>query len=208
MKLKLKLITTCIAFCMILCFTIVGVWAVVSPKEVNFGGGVGYDVVDVQATVTGSVTGASSNPTLSEIKFDANNSNPDVSSWSGWQLNFNEDTKQDITITINITNDSTEDALKAKLTTETGHSLTNINMSCKSKLGNETETDYIIGTTGEIEIAKAVDSSNKTTLTLTITLSIDDANISANGSLSFKLTLTNAGSTDSGVESGEASGAE
>lgn len=183
MKLKAKLATTCAAFCLILCLTIVGVWAV-TTASIPMGGSVGFTASDVDATISGSFTGISGSQDLTTLKLDA--STTDVASvagyttWQGWTLKFADKT-QDIVLTITVTNDSTERAIDATFTNSSSP-LDNITVSLAG--GDAAgSASYTSGTKVTIQAEQSV--------TFKVTIHVVDANDSASATLAFKLQLDN-----------------
>lgn len=183
MKLKAKLATTCAAFCLILCLTIVGVWAV-TTASIPMGGSVGFTASDVDATISGSFTGISGSQDLTTLKLDA--STTDVESvdgyktWQGWKLNFANKT-QDIVLTITVTNDNTERAIDATFTNNTS-ALTNMTVSLTG--GDAAGSgSYTSGSKVTIQPGQSV--------VFKVTLDVTDANDSASATLAFALQLVN-----------------
>lgn len=183
MKLKAKLVTTCAAFCLILCLTIVGVWAV-TTASIPMGGSVGFTASDVDATISGSFSGISGQQDLTTLKLDA--STKDVTSvagyttWQDWELNF-ADKAQDIVLTITVKNDNTERAIDATFTNSSSP-LDNITVSLA---GGDTDGSgsYTSGTKVTIQAGQSV--------IFKVTISVEDANDSASATLAFALKLDN-----------------
>lgn len=182
MKLKAKLVTTCAAFCLILCLTIVGVWAV-ATANISMGGNVGFTADNVDATISGSFTGISDPQNLTTLKLDANTK--DVTSvdgyttWQNWSLNF-ADKSQDIVLTITVTNDNTERAINATFTNNTS-ALTNMTVSLAG--GNADGSGEYSGTEVTIDPGQSA--------VFKVTLHVTNANNSASGTLAFALQLDN-----------------
>ena len=183
MKLKAKLATTCAAFCLILCLTIVGVWAV-TTASIPMGGSVGFTASDVDATISGSFTGISGSQDLTTLKLDA--STTDVESvdgyktWQGWKLNFANKT-QDIVLTITVTNDNTERAIDATFTDNTS-ALTNMTVSLAG--GDAAgSASYTSGTEVTIPTGQSV--------IFKVTIHVENANNSASATLALNLLLEN-----------------
>ena len=183
MKLKAKLVTTCAALCLILCLTIVGVWAV-TTASIPMGGSVGFTADSVDATISGSFTGISGQHDLTDLKLDA--STTDVASvtgyatWQDWELNF-ADNAQDIVLTITVKNDNTERAIKATFKNSSS-SLKNITVSLAG--GDEAGSgSYTSGTEVTIRATESV--------TFKVTISVNDPNDSASATLAFALQLDN-----------------
>ena len=184
MKLKAKLVTTCAAFCLILCLTIVGVWAVATAANIPMSGGVGYTANGVDATISGSFTGISGSQGLTTLKLDA--STTDVTSvagyttWQNWTLNF-ADNAQDIVLTITVKNDNTKRAIDATFTNNSS-GLDNITVSLAG--GDAAGSgSYTSGTKVTIRATESV--------TFKVTISVDDLNYSASAALALNLLLEN-----------------
>lgn len=183
MKLKAKLVTTCAAFCLILCLTIVGIWAVTAPS-IPMGGNVGFTASDVDATISGSFSGISGSQDLTTLKLDANTT--DVASvdgyttWQGWDLGFADKT-QDIVLTITVKNDNTERAINATFTNNSS-SLNNITVSLAG--GDAAgSASYTSGTKVTISAGQSV--------IFKVTINVDDPNDSASATLALNLLLEN-----------------
>ena len=183
MKLKAKLVTTCAAFCLILCLTIVGVWSV-ATASIPMGGNVGFTASDVDATISGSFAGISDPQNLTDLKLDANTT--DVASvagydtWQNWTLNFADKT-QDIVLTITVTNDNTDRAIDATLTNSSSP-LDNMTVSLAGGDADGSGS-YTSGTKVTIPATESV--------TFKVTLHVTDANDSASATLAFALQLVN-----------------
>lgn len=111
MKLKAKLISTIAAFAMVLCLTIVGVWAA-ATVTVSVTGTVSYTATDVDATVTGSITGITETGKSFTKTFNAA-STEDSGAWDLSDITFVKN--QDVIITLTVKNNSTERPLQATL---------------------------------------------------------------------------------------------
>lgn len=111
MKLKAKLISTIAAFAMVLCLTIVGVWAA-ATVTVSVTGTVSYTATDVDATVTGTITGINESGKNFEKTFNAA-STEDSGAWDLSGITFVKN--QDVVITLRVTNNSSERPLQATL---------------------------------------------------------------------------------------------
>lgn len=183
MKLKAKLVTTCAAFCLILCLTIVGVWSV-ATANIPMGGNVGFTASDVDATISGSFSGISGSQALTTLKLDA--STTDVASvdgydsWQNWTLGFADKT-QDIVLTITVTNDNADRAIDATFTNNSS-SLDNITVSLAG--GDAAgSASYTSGTKVTISAEQSV--------TFKVTIHVEDPNDSASATLAFALQLVN-----------------
>ncbi len=183
MKLKAKLATTCAAFCLILCLTIVGVWAVATPS-IPMSGTVGFTASDVNATISGSFTGISGQHNLTTLKLDASTTNvADVDgydTWQNWDLNF-ADNAQDIVLTITVKNENTKRAIDATFT-DSSSPLDNITVSLAG--GDATGSgSYTSGTKVTIRATESV--------TFKVTIHVENANYSASAALALNLLLEN-----------------
>lgn len=182
MKLKAKLVTTCAAFCLILCLTIVGVWAV-ATASIPMGGSVGFTATDVDATISGSFSGISGTQALTPLKLDA--STTDVTSvdgydsWQNWTLGFADKT-QDIVLTITVTNDNADRAIDATFTNSSSSENITISLAGGNAAGSGS---YTSGTKVTIPAGQSV--------VFKVTLHVTDANDSASATLAFKLQLDN-----------------
>lgn len=172
MKLKAKLISTIAAFAMVLCLTIVGVWAA-ATVTVNVTGNVSFSPTDVNARVQGSITGiagAEGKTYLHEFNADT----PDEQANDTWALeNITFIKHTDVVITLKVTNlDSTR-----KLT---------------AKLENKGATvDNVTATLGTTEAVTV--NPGEEFVEFTFTIHVVDWNKAANYPISLTLTLTNAG---------------
>ena len=183
MKLKAKLVSTIAAFCLVLCLTIVGVWAATSAT-VTMGGNISFKATDVNAEVSGgNFTGVSGAPTLTTLVFDGNETASDASdvtgidTWTGWNLTFSG--KTDATFKITVKNTNAERALNATLTNTTSDA-TNCTISVEV---GEVDKDGQV-----VSVAK-----NNGTVEYIITIHIENPNLAASATLGFELLLANAG---------------
>ena len=166
MKLKAKLISTIAAFAMVLCLTIVGVWAA-ATVTVSVTGTVSYTATDVDATVTGTITG------INETKSFKKDFSADIADTSGaWDLSGITFVKnQDVVITLNVKNNSTERPLQATLANSGGATGTN--------------TTAALGATTDATINAGDD------VDFTFTIHVTDWNIAASYGINLLLTLNN-----------------
>ena len=166
MKLKAKLISTIAAFAMVLCLTIVGVWAAASVT-VSVTGTVSYTATDVDATVTGTITG------INETKSFTKEFSADIADTSGeWDLSgITFVKKQDVVITLNVKNNSTERPLQVTLANNGGPTGTNTTAA----LGETTTS--IIAANGDADF--------------TFTIKVTDWNKQASYGIDLLLTLNN-----------------
>lgn len=170
MKLKAKLISTIAAFAMVLCLTIVGVWAA-ATVSVSVTGTVSYTATDVDATVTGTITGITESGKNFEKTFNAA-STEDSGAWDLSGITFVKN--QDVIITLTVKNNSTERSLQATIANNGGATGTNTT----AELGATTEAT--VGT----------EASNNTA-TFTLTIKVTDWNKQASYGINLLLTLNN-----------------
>lgn len=187
MKLKAKLATTCAAFCLILCLTIVGVWSV-ATANIPMGGSVGFTASDVDATISGSFTGISEQHDLTALKLDASTTNvasvAGYGTWQNWDLNF-ADKAQDIVLTITVTNNSTERAIDATFTDSSSSNNIAISLAGGDAAGS---ASYTSGTEVTIPVGQSV--------IFKVTIHVVDLNDSASATLGFALKLDNVPAAD------------
>jgi len=166
MKLKAKLISTIAAFAMVLCLTIVGVWAA-ATVTVSVTGTVSYTATDVDATVTGTITG------INESKSFTKDFSADIADTSGaWDLSGITFVKnQDVVITLNVKNNSTERPLQATL--------------ANNGEATGTNTTAALGETTTSTIAAGDNAS------FTFTIKVTDWNKAASYGINLMLTLNN-----------------
>ena len=169
MKLKAKLISTIAAFAMVLCLTIVGVWAA-TTVNVTVTGTVGYIAKDVDATVTGSITGITEEGKTYSQTFNSDTvGEPATDTWDLSNITFAKG--QDVVITLTVHNNSTERKLNASIANN----------------GEATgrNTTAALGTTTTAEVATGADAS------FTFTIKVTDWNKEASYGINLLLTLTN-----------------
>jgi len=167
MKLKAKLISTIAAFAMVLCLTIVGVWAA-ATVSVNVTGTVSYTATDVDATVTGTITGIAETGKDFSKTFSA-----DLTDNSGtWDLSGITFVKnQDVVITLTVKNNSSERPLEATL--------------ANNGEATGTNTTAALGTTTTSTVAAG------DTASFTFTIKVTDWNKTASYGINLMLTLNN-----------------
>lgn len=167
MKLKAKLISTIAAFAMVLCLTIVGVWAA-ATVTVSVTGTVSYTATDVDATVTGIITGINETDKNFEKTFNAaSTENSGVWNLSGITFVKN----QDVVITLTVKNNSTERPLQATI--------------ANNGEATGTNTTAALGATTTYTVA--TNSSESFTFTIKVT----DWNKQASYGINLLLTLNN-----------------
>ncbi len=191
MRLKTKLYSVIMAFCLMLSLLAVGVWAV-NSGTVNIGGTVSFIATDIYATITGKVEGATSTPSLSTLNYSATSTptQTELNTWSR-DLEFAKSTTPTIKWTVTIQNKS-ERVLYVSLT-DNMTSITNV-----SKSMTYDGTTY---TTGE----KAIPA--KTTKVFTMTAVVNDTNKKASAVYDYAFDLRDANSDlapDQGGEGGSA----
>ncbi len=169
MKLKAKLISTIAAFAMVLCLTIVGVWAA-ATVTVNVTGTVSYTATDVDATVTGSITGINESGKEFSKTFNAA-STEDSGTWDLSGITFVKN--QDVVITLNVKNNSTERALTATIENKGGAAGTNTTAA----LGETTTATVNVG--------------DQDGVNFTFTIHVGNWDKSASYGINLKLTLNN-----------------
>lgn len=169
MKLKAKLISTIAAFAMVLCLTIVGVWAA-TTVNVTVTGNVGYIAKDVDATVTGSITGITEEGKTYSQTFNSDTvGEPATDTWDLSNITFVKGS--DVVITLNVHNNSTERKLNATIENKGAATGTN--------------TTAALGTTTTAEVATSGDASFE------FTIKVKDWNKQAGYTINLLLTLTN-----------------
>ncbi len=175
MTLKTKLITTISMFFLVVALLITGVWAV-SSANVNIGGTISFNATNIYATITGSITGATTTPTLSPLNYSAN-STPTTTELNSWKQNltFADVTTPTIKWTVTIQNKS-ERALYVTLTD-------NI-----STLTNATKT--LTFDNGSASGEKTIPA--KTSKTYTMEIKVTDTNASASVEYDFNFDLRDA----------------
>lgn len=168
MKLKAKLISTIAAFAMVLCLTIVGVWAA-ATVTVSVTGTVSYTATDVDAEVTGTITGINETDKNFSTTFNAA-STENSGAWDLSGITFVKN--QTVLITLTVKNKSTERPLKATLANRGGETGTNTTAA----LGETTTS--IIAASGE-------------PVSFTFTINVKDWNKQASYGIDLLLTLEN-----------------
>ncbi len=169
MKLKAKLISTIAAFAMVLCLTIVGVWAA-ATVTVSVTGTVSYTATDVDATVTGSITGITEEGKSFTKTFNAA-STENSGAWDLSNITFVKN--QDVVITLTVKNNSTERPLQATL--------------ANNGEATGTNTTAALGETTTSTIAAGGDK----TASFTFTIKVTDWNKTASYGINLMLTLNN-----------------
>lgn len=169
MKLKAKLISTIAAFAMVLCLTIVGVWAA-ATVTVSVTGTVSYTATDVDAEVTGSITGITETGKSFTKTFNAG-STDDSGAWDLSGITFVKN--QDVIITLTVKNKSTERPLQATL--------------ANNGEATGTNTTAALGETTTSTIA----AGGENTASFKFTIKVTDWNKGASYGINLMLTLNN-----------------
>lgn len=184
MKLKAKLVSTIAAFCLVLCLTIVGVWAVTSAT-VTMGGNISFTATDVNATVTfNEFTGVSVAPTPEKLVYNGTEesstpSSGDVSTWSDWNLTFS-DKGTPAVLKFTIANTHGQNDLKVKFTDSS-------NLTAKTNNCTIAVTD---NNAGDVTAAEGITLATGESVQITVTITIDDKNESVSAAaLNFSLVL-------------------
>lgn len=167
MKLKAKLISTIAAFAMVLCLTIVGVWAA-ATVSVSVTGTVSYTATDVDATVTGTITGITETGKDFSKTFNAG-STDNSGAWDLSGITFVKN--QDVVITLTVKNNSSERPLEATL--------------ANNGEATGTNTTAALGTTTTSTVAAG------DTASFTFTIKVTDWNKTASYGINLMLTLNN-----------------
>ncbi|MBO5022342.1 MAG: leucine-rich repeat domain-containing protein [Clostridia bacterium] len=126
MKLKTKLCSTIVMFCLTIVTLMVGVWAVKSAN-VNIGGTLSFVAQGIEATISKGTmsngtwqTASHATTKLKQIEITKADTTSTLSSkfssWSGINLNFNEN-GDDITISFSITNNSDTNSIAVDVST-------------------------------------------------------------------------------------------
>ncbi len=175
MTLKTRLVTTISMFCLVVALLITGVWAV-STANVNIGGTISFNATNVYATITGSISGATTTPTLSPLNYSAK-STPSTTELNTWKQNltFADATIPTIKWTVTIQNKS-ERALYVTLTD-------NI-----ATLTNATKT--LTFDNGSADGEQTIPA--KTSKVYTMEIKVTDTNVSASVDYDFNFDLRDA----------------
>lgn len=167
MKLKAKLISTIAAFAMVLCLTIVGVWAATSVT-VNVTGTVTYTAKDVNAIVTGTITGINESGKSYSNSWNADNNDATISDeWDLSDITFKKNSP--VVITLTVTNNDTVRNLSASIANNGKEAGTN--------------TTAALGTTTTATVAPG------TTQDFTFTITVGNWNLAASYTINLALTL-------------------
>ena len=181
MKLKAKLISTIAAACLVIALLVTGVWAV-STASVTLGGSISFSATNVHATIAGTIDGAVSSETIETLEYNSTTNESDpafVSKLDTWSQDLVFDSNNLITMSITVTNLSTERSLFVKLTDNTD--VTNLTDVVKN--GEET---YTSGT--EVELVAGTEET-KNSVTFNITLNATSTDESVDGNYAYKVDL-------------------
>ena len=189
MTTKAKLVSTIAAFCLVLALMVVGVLAA-SSVTVNLGGSLSFTASDVDATVkvvaTGCAEAATVNGTGDYTK--TFNADSEENSWTKDDIDLTfSDKDAPIVITITVTNNSDERALKVSFTGDALPNVTassNVTMAVTYGDNAAASTSATLGTE-EIEVGVGEYAEIK------LTISIDDANKTVSSNWDANLTLEN-----------------
>ena len=175
MSTKTKLISTISVFCMVLAMLVTGVWAV-STANITLGGTVSFTADNVNAVITGSITGIQETVDIKPLTYTAK-TQPEQAELNSWNNNVSFDSGNLITMTITVQNKSTERSLFVTVTDNT--TTTNINKDFSSTVNNVGSGDtYEVVAGGEIEY--------------TLTLSVDELDYSASATYALDVDLRDA----------------
>ena len=186
MTLKRKLFTAISMFALTCAMLLVGVWAV-SSTSIEIGGTISFLATNVNATVSGSITGTSSGtitPTTLEYSSSKTPTTEALNTWKN-NLSFDEEGSK-ITMTITVNNLSSERKLYVTLTDTVGD-VTNLSKTVKNG-----ENTYTSGTRVEIAISG--------TATFTIEFIVGSTDISMDGSYGYTMKLKDENATPEASE--------
>ena len=189
MTTKAKLVSTIAAFCLVLALMVVGVLAA-SSVTVNLGGSLSFTASDVDATVKVVATGCGEAATVNGTGDYTKTFNADSAenSWTKDDIDLTfSDKDAPIVITITVTNNSDERALKVSFTGDALPNVTassNVTMAVTYGDNAAASTSATLGTE-EIEVGVGEYAEIK------LTISIDDANKTVSSNWDANLTLEN-----------------
>jgi hypothetical protein len=188
MKLKMKLTSTILAFCIVFSMLIVGVFST-QNASVSMSGSLTFTANGVYAKVTANYSNDGSTTTkIGEKTFDS--SNQGTEEWKDKNIAFNSD-GHDVVLTINIQNLATDRDLYAKVIDNSG-TITNINKTLAKDLSTYTSGK-------EVTIAKG--GTNTTTITITFGLADKNTSLS-DATYSYAIELNNESVGDTVAETG------
>ena len=187
MSLKKKLVTTIGMFCMTIALLMVGVWAV-SSTQIEIGGTISFNASNVNAIVTGSITGASGGDiTPNQLVYSSEDS-PSLDDLNTWKndLVFDKD-GTDIVMTINVENKSDERALYVSISDNIGTTVATMD-----KILKQGTNPYTAGSLVKID--------PKTTKSFTITFDITNRDVSTEVEYGYLVNLVDETEVDDGLE--------
>ena len=179
MSTKTRLITAIVAFCLVLSFLVVGVWAAMMTYSFGFGGEVSFTAKNVYCQVTGSYTNTTPSKSHSRLKWDVNTTEePSQSSLSSWKENVIQFDKKvnDITFTITIENLSEEVGMTVSLQTTQDDKIDSSDVYQRTIAyvdSTGASANYVYGT------AKPVGKGETVSFTITYTIDEEDQDFSA-----------------------------
>ena len=135
---------------------IVGVWAA-QRVSITTSGSISYVATDVNATITGTISGSQTNPSLSTLTYTATSepTSAELATWQDLDLKFKANA-EDVVISITIKNNSTERKLNYTIADTVA---TSSNLSKTISGGNSGEIDF--GESKVITITFKVIDKNK-----------------------------------------------
>ena len=187
MSLKKKLVTTIGMFCMTIALLMVGVWAV-SSTQIEIGGTISFNASNVNAIVTGSITGASGGDiTPNQLVYSSEDS-PSLDDLNTWKndLVFDKD-GTDIVMTINVENKSDERALYVSISDSIGTTTATMD-----KILKQGANPYTAGSLVKID--------PETTKSFTITFDITNRDVSTEVEYGYLVNLVDETEVDDGLE--------
>ncbi len=189
MSLKAKLISTISAMCLVIALVSVGVWAA-STATINLSGTLTFNATDVYCQVEGTfanMSGTITQPdTLTWDSTTTSSTDPkigDETTWANKALTFDENGTS-ITLTIVVTNMSTERAINitlAQSTAPTGVTPT----------ATYNGSAYTFGSTQKLTKSASSTSLQKATIIITFALTDTTLDTSVSSSWGYTLSLVN-----------------
>ena len=187
MSLKKRLVATIASMCLVIALLMVGIWAV-RKAEFEFAGTISFKATNVNAIISGSITGAEGGTVIPSALVYSSKEEPTLDQLSSWNksLAFTEDAA-DIVITLNVQNKSPERDLYISIKDTVGTTISTLDKSiqCEGK-------HYSDGAQVKVE--------KNTTKTFTITFHINDEDLSADSSYGYLVTLNDQSLIDDGLE--------
>ena len=174
MSLKRKLFTAVSMFALTCAMLLVGVWAV-SSTSIEVGGTISFQATSVNAEVTGAFSGASTNPTLNKLTYSSTTS-PSTTDLNSWKNNVTfAENGADITLTINVTNKSSERAMYVSIE-DTAEDVATLTKTIK-----QGANDYTEGNAVKVEASA--------TVTFTVTFHLTSTDVSTEATYAYTVTL-------------------